>query len=97
MPVDKDELRYETLLKLFFGNECDREITIQHINAFEEKIKKDMPFLQMSVEMLKNDTSEETHKYYMLTALFGLKTYETYLDWCEVAKSVLMEGGNNHE
>ena len=36
--VIKDELRYETLLKLFFGGEVGPEITINHINEFEDKI-----------------------------------------------------------
>lgn len=91
-PVVKDELRYETLLKLFFGHECGKEITIEHINEFEEKIKEQLPFLKDSVKVLKADSSDETHKYYMLTALFGVKTYETYLDWCKMAKEILKGG-----
>lgn len=90
-PVLKDELRYETLLKLFFGNEGSKEITVGHINAFEEKIKKELPFLQAAVKALEADTTDKTHKYYMLTALFGVKTYETYLEWCEQARKILAE------
>lgn len=33
------------------------------------------------------------HKYYLLTVKFGLKTYRTYLEWCEEAKKILMENG----
>lgn len=40
LPVEKDELRYETLLKLFFGNEKGTEQVILHIEAFEEKTQK---------------------------------------------------------
>ena len=95
-PVIKDELRYETLLKLFFGNECGREITIKHIDAFEEKIRNELPFLQDSVKVLNADTSDETHTYYMLTALFGVKTYETYLEWCKTAKEILLKENNQN-
>lgn len=91
-PVIKDELRYETLLKLFFGRECGAEITLSHIDAFEEKIRQELPFLRDSVKVLGEDTSDETHKYYRLTAMFGVKTYETYLEWCSQAREILQEG-----
>ena len=45
LPVEKDELRYETLLKLFFGNEQDIEQVLSHIKLFEEKIKKELSYL----------------------------------------------------
>lgn len=89
LPVIKDELRYETLLKLFFGSEVGKEITVDHIEAFEEKIKKELPFLKASVKQLKELNQEEAHQYYMLTALFGEKVFETYLDWCKEAKAIL--------
>ena len=34
-PVEKDDLRYETLLKLFFGNEQGPEQAIWHVEAFQ--------------------------------------------------------------
>lgn len=93
VPVTKDELRYETLLKLFFGHEVGSEITLEHISAFEDKIRKELPFLKEAVNQLNAASSDETHKYYMLTASFGVETYETYLRWCEQAKKLLSEGG----
>lgn len=88
-PVVKDELRYETLLKLFFGSEIGATVTSQHIEAFEEKIKKDLPSLKASVEQLKALDFEEAHRYYMLTAMFGVKVYEAYLEWCKEVKDYL--------
>ncbi|MDO5522338.1 MAG: PadR family transcriptional regulator [bacterium] len=88
-PVLKDELRYETLLKLFFGSEIGPEMTAEHIEAFEEKIRGELPFLEESVEQLSKATEEEAHKYYMLTAMFGVKVYKSYLEWCEEAKKIL--------
>lgn len=38
LPVEKDELRYETLLKLFFLKEQGEEQAIIHIEAFAKKI-----------------------------------------------------------
>lgn len=91
-PVEKDELRYETLLKLFFGHDAGVEKTLTHIEAFEEKIAKELPFLMGATEVLKKSISEdEAHKYYLITAEFGVKTYQAYLEWCKEAKAMLKE------
>lgn len=90
MPVEKDELRYETLLKLFFGSEGGASQAIAHIDAFEEKTKGELPYLLKAAETLRNITDvDETHKYYLLTVEFGIKTYQAYLEWCKEAKTML--------
>lgn len=93
LPIEKDELRYETLLKIFFGNEKGEEQAIIHIEAFEKKIKNELPFL-LSAKKILNDSlnDDSTHKYYLLTVEFGIKTYQTYLEWCQEAKKFLMGG-----
>ena len=94
LPVEKDELRYETLLKLFFGNEQDTKQALSHIKEFEEKVKKELPYLLEAEKVLKACLNDDAaHKYYLLTAQFGIKTYHTYLEWCEEAKEFLMNHG----
>ena len=94
LPALKDELRYETLLKLFFGKEQDTEQALSHIKTFEEKIKKELPYLLGTEKVLKDCLDDDTaHKYYLLTVEFGIKTYRTYLEWCEEAKNILRENG----
>ena len=88
-PIVKDELRYETLLKLYFGSEIGEDITIGHIQQFAEKTEKELPFLKASVQQLQEHQEEDAHRYYMLTALFGVKVYETYLEWCKEAEEIL--------
>ena len=62
-PVDKDELRYETLLKLFFGSEAGELQAISHIDAFEEKIEKELQYLLGAADTLRNSISpDDTHK-----------------------------------
>ena len=86
-PVSKDELRYETLLKLFFGAEQGEEQARSHIEAFEAKIKDELPYLLYAENILKEHQSDApAHKYYLLTVTFGIKTYRTYLEWCAEAK-----------
>ena len=90
-PVEKDELRYETLLKIFFGNETGFEGAREHIENFEEKCKGELQILNMFAENLSHYLEDDTHKYYYLTVRFGIKTYESYLEWCKEAKALIKE------
>ena len=90
-PVEKDELRYETLLKLFFGKENGFEATKEHIERFEEKCRNELVVLNMFAENLMQYFEDDTHKYYYLTVRFGIKTYEAYLEWCTEAKEQIKE------
>ena len=47
-----NELKYETLLKLFFGGAESREISIHNIEVFEEQIQKDLKVLKKYSEAL---------------------------------------------
>ena len=90
IPVEKDEVRYETLLKLFFAGDSGPKTAIRHIENFEAKIRGAMPVLQGSIENLESVLgADDSHLYYLLTARFGKKVYEAYLAWCEEAKAIL--------
>lgn len=90
LPVEKDEIRYETLLKIFFGNESGDAQVLSHIEDFHKKIQSELPYLLKSQEILSNILNEDTaHKYYLLTVEFGIKTYQAYLEWCEEAENIL--------
>lgn len=84
--VEKDELRYETLLKIFFGNETGMEGVREHIERFEEKCREELVVLNMFAGNLAQYLEDDTHKHYYLTVMFGMKTYESYLEWCKAAK-----------
>ena len=90
-PVEKDELRYETLLKLFFGNESGFAGAKEHIERFEEKCRSELGVLNIFAENLMQYLENDTHRYYHLTVRFGVKTYETYLEWCKEAKEQIKE------
>ena len=95
VPVEKDEIRYETLLKLFFGGEVGPPRTILHIEAFENRIQQELPHLlgfERALEKIKD--TEDAHKYYLLTVKFGIRTYRAYLEWCKEAKSILGKDGD---
>lgn len=89
-PVEKDELRYETLLKLFFGNEAGTENSVKLLVDFQKKYQEELPKLQGAVQVLSQILDQdETHKYYMLTAMFGVKVFEAYVEWSKEALKIL--------
>lgn len=93
LPIEKDELRYETLLKLFFGSEKGEEQALIHIGTFEKKIEEELPYLLRAKTILNKNLNDDTaHKYYLLTVEFGIKTYQTYLEWCKEARRLLSGG-----
>lgn len=90
LPVTKDELRYETLLKVFFGGEAGSDVTLEHIHNFQSKIASELPLLKGTVHKLSQiQNDEKAHKYFLLTAMFGERVYETYLEWCKAAEKIL--------
>lgn len=96
VPAERDELRCETLLKLFFGNELGERQAKIHIEAFREKTREELSYLLKAKQNLKACLDEdETHKYYLLTVEFGIKTYRAYLEWCQEAEKFLTDSKGN--
>lgn len=87
LPIEKDELRYETLLKIYFGAEAEPEEILRHIEAFEKKVRRDLENMRQfeaSLEPVRH--MEKAHEYYLMTVRFGIYTYEAHIKWCEEAK-----------
>lgn len=84
-----NDLKYETLMKLFFGGVDSKETALRNIEVFEEQIKADLKVLQVYKANIEKALDEEDHVYFYLTILFGIETYEAYLKWCNKARKVL--------
>ncbi|MBR4719688.1 MAG: PadR family transcriptional regulator [Lachnospiraceae bacterium] len=84
-----NELRYETLLKLFFSGAGSRKTALHNIENFEKQIKTDLELLKVYCKNLENNMKNEDHLYYYLTVTFGIDSYEAYLKWCTKAKKML--------
>ena len=84
-----NELKYETLLKLFFGGAADKETAIRNIEVFEEQIRSELALLKVYQGNLEKVLDQKDHIYFYLTVTFGVDTMETYLKWCTKAKRIL--------
>lgn len=84
-----NELKYETLLKLYFGSVEGPDTAIRNIEMFESKIKTDLELLKIYKGNLEEQLDNGDHMYFLLTVMFGIETYEAYLKWCSKAKKML--------
>ena len=84
-----NSLKYETLLKLYFGGVADNEVSIATITEFEKEVEADLAVLNTYKKNLNKVLDERDHVFFYLTVTFGIETYEAYLRWCEDAKKIL--------
>lgn len=82
LPATRDELHYETLLKLFFSGDIEKAEVLKHIERFEDNIKSELSLLQKYADQLSGFLEDEQHMYYYLTITFGIETFQSYLKWC---------------
>jgi DNA-binding PadR family transcriptional regulator len=91
-PVAREDVKYEILLKLFFGKLSPPDKNIAIIEEFQCRNAKALTELQGFQRELEQVMGQsEDHLYYYLTVLFGEKVFKAYLEWAEEAKALLGE------
>ncbi len=89
-PAVNDTVRYEILLKLFFGSAVSMEENMERIRNFQCDQKEKMEMIALFKDNLQKVLSEDTdHLYYYLTVLFGEKIYRAYMEWSKEALELL--------
>lgn len=100
-PVEKEQTKYEILLKLFFGSVVSTEENIRIIREFEQRNSGILKLFEIYKAQLEQVLyQKEDHIYYYLTVLFGEKVQKAYLEWAEEAVGILkgqIEEGSDHE
>ena len=84
-----NDMKYEMLLKIFFGGAVSNAISIATVEEFEKEISGDLAVLKLCKANLAKALDERDHVFFYLTVSFGVETYEAYLRWCDNAKHVL--------
>lgn len=95
-PVEKEYVKYEILLKLFFGRLLPMGENIRKIEEFRTRSGESLRIMQEFKKNLQGVLGEsEDHVYYYLTVLFGEKLYNAYLEWSEEAVAFLRQAGED--
>ncbi len=98
MPSDMPFIKYEILLKLYFGSIIEVQENIANIVDFKESFEEQIPTLELfesELEPLKDQNPD--HLHYLLTVLFGKKIYKAYVEWSEEAIALLSEYQQNQK
>jgi DNA-binding PadR family transcriptional regulator len=87
---EKEYVKYEILLKLFFGNMLSVQDNIKKIMEFRTRNQEKLKMMELFSENLEKVLADNRdHYYYYLTVLFGKYTYKAYLDWADEAVKIL--------
>lgn len=83
-----NDLKYETILKIFFGGNVTAEASLATLDNFERGIAADLQILRFYKSNLEKVMDERDHVFFYITVNFGIETYEAYLRWCSDTRKV---------
>lgn len=91
-PNEKEHVRYEILLKLFFGSLGSPADHVRMVEAFRERNAENLRLIRSAETNLEAVFPESRdHLYYYLTALFGEYVYRAYVEWADEAAAFLRD------
>ncbi len=89
-------VRNELLLKLFYGQQMEPEISIRHIQKHAEMCKKRLSFYQETEKKLTEMVKKKIRPvYFLLTVRSGVKKVESELEWCKESINLIKKYGKN--
>jgi PadR family transcriptional regulator, regulatory protein AphA len=83
-PNEKESVRIELLLKVYFAKYAPSAIIAAHVKSFQESHAFDLAILQAFQNELKSIPDPDGNHGDILSVIqFGIKTNLAYLSWCE--------------
>ena len=82
-PVEKESVRLEILLKMYFSHLVDADVMLTHVQKFQADHTRDLQMLdvfQKELERIADD--DPAHPTILRVVDFGQKANRAYLDWC---------------
>ena len=91
-PPEREQVRHELLLKLFFGEETGVERALEHLARYEA-IQRHLKqaYAGFDHEIESEDVSDEAKAFWRITLLSGKYVNEARLRWCRDARRMLEE------
>lgn len=81
-PSERESVRLEILLKMYFSHLVEEDIMIRHILSFQQTHEQDLHMLKMFEKELRSIIDEDPNHPYVLRVIdFGQKVNEAYLQW----------------
>lgn len=81
---EKESVRIELLLKMYFGDSSQPSVLAQHIKGFQENHQRDLAMLSLFKKELQSiPDPDHNHQNILSVIEFGIKTNQAYLAWCE--------------
>ncbi|NMA13175.1 MAG: PadR family transcriptional regulator [Chloroflexi bacterium] len=90
-PVLQQTVKYDILLKLYFGAALKPEENLVKIDNFRKQAEMQMEKYAQYEQVLRSvlDDSDD-HTYFLLTVLFGRKVTKATLEWAEESRQLLI-------
>ncbi len=86
LPIEKNEL----LLKLFFSRNQDVQDTLDHLEAYREKLTDRYTTYLGIQEMINTQLKEQADApFWLITLDYGIRTTLAAIDWCDETKKIL--------
>lgn len=90
-PVLQQTVKYDILLKLYFGAALHPDDALIKIRSFRNQEQKKLEKYVQYEKVLRPVLSEtEDHTYFLLTVLFGINITRATLDWADEAEKMLL-------
>jgi len=86
----KELIKYEIVLKLFFGNHISSEKNIEHIKDFQKRYNENLILFEEFEKSLKTVLDDDNdHIYRLLTVSFGQYLSKAMVEWSNEAIEIL--------
>jgi DNA-binding PadR family transcriptional regulator len=83
LPVEKESVRLEILLKMYFSHLAAPDVMLGHLKRFREAHEEDLRVLDAFAGELKAiEHDDPAHPTILRVIDFGQKANRAYLDWC---------------
>ncbi|MEI6101812.1 MAG: hypothetical protein WCP73_08230, partial [Eubacteriales bacterium] len=82
-PTEKESVRFELLLKMYFSNLVDAKVIQRQVNDFLIAHEQQLSMLNEFQKELSGIANEHSNHLDILRIIdFGQKVYTAYIDWC---------------
>ena len=93
LPVEKETVRLEILLKMYFSNLTEPDVMVEHIKAFQAAHERDLQMLnRFQKELEAIPDTDPNHRHVLRVIDFGQRVNQAYVEWSRETIEFLERG-----